>query len=487
MRKEVFPLKIPDETEGAWRPIHRMMDQLNLHPMIFCLVALFLTSSWARADFYLHPWQDFHGAGQSALLSVDLFVYSTRSNFYPNLGTASPTGFNQYNRIENDDIVQYGVTDRLTLYGRLTWMRAQVSSTPDTTFFPGTAFGLGDQTVGASYRIYGPDPDRLGIDLQLQVDFPAYSNSSSAQDQIPFLGDGSVDTTVGAFGDLPLTLRGRYDLRLLAGAGYTYRSAGFSSAIPWSAEARLSFNKAGNKDGNNAGGRAGRDAGGDSFDETDEDNGPGSSRSYGPSIALGFNGIQSLQTDTRQPLAGPVGATTGAGGSFIVNAINPSIINLNGDLGYQARDDLRLALFGQLALTGQNAPDGFATGAAFQMRFGGREKGGGTSEKEEASHQGDRNAGNSDSQNPGAYNLDADVIRANDRFNVVKIGKGSHDGIEVGDIFDLFAPSSQGKRGPAIARAHATHVRADQSVLQVDEYYHDTWIDEGFTARRLSQ
>lgn len=433
------------------------------------IFALFLTlTSLARADFYLHPWQDFHEDGDTALLSAELFYYSTGSNFYSGLSSSAPAGFNQYNRIENDDVIQYGLTDRLSLFGRLTWMRAQVSSTPDTTFYPGTAFGLGDQTVGASYRIYGPGAGRLSIDLQLQVDFPAYSNSASAQDMIPFLGDGSVDTTLGAFGDLPLLSKARYDLKVVGGAGYTYRTAGFSAAIPWSVEARASFGDAE----------------------------PGSTRSFGPSVGLGFNGIQSLQTDSRQPLGTPLEATTGAGGSFIVNAVNPSIVNVNADAGYAIRNGMRLTAFGQYSVAGQNAPDGFAAGLAFQTRFGrtpASSKGEGEGESENEGRGGadtpsrSRGAADPGSWNPGAYNLQAAVTAVNDRFNVLKIDKGTHDGVEVGDLFDLFAPVSTGKPRPAIARARVTQVKDDEAALQVDEYYRDTWIDKGFTARRLSQ
>lgn len=426
---------------------------IRLFQTVFAL--LLALSPVARADFYLHPWQDFHQSADSALLSVELLYYSTGSNFYPGLGSVTPTGFNQYTRIENDDLIQYGLTERLSLFGRLTWMRAQVSSAPDTTFYPGTAFGLGDQTLGASYRIYGTGPDHLAIDLQLQVDFPAYSNSAASQQLIPYLGDGSIDTTLGAFADLPLLQNARYDVRLAAGAGYTYRSDGFSSAIPWSTEARVFFP---------------RGAGG----------------TVGPSVGLGFNGIQSLQTDGRQLPDNPaLGGTTGAGGSFVVNAINPSILNVNADAGYNTDRHLRFAVFGQYSLTGQDSPNGFALGAAFQTRFGP-----GPRSSDEINEPSPRVRGaerSHHSQIPGAYNLDASVTRANDRFNVVKIDKGSRDGVEVGDIFDLFAPLTSDAPAPSVARAHATQVREDRAVLQVDEYYRDVWVDPGFTARRLSR
>jgi hypothetical protein len=85
------------------------------------------------------------------------------------------------------------------------------------------------------------------------------------------------------------------------------------------------------------------------------------------------------------------------------------------------------------------------------------------------------------------YSLDAKVLRSNDRLNLVKIDKGTNEGVDVGQIFDVFSVQADGTVGDAVARCEVANVKADQAALSVTEYYKEIWIDEGFVAKRLIQ
>jgi len=78
-----------------------------------------------------------------------------------------------------------------------------------------------------------------------------------------------------------------------------------------------------------------------------------------------------------------------------------------------------------------------------------------------------------------AYDLSSKVTSFNDQAYLVKIDKGSMDGVDKGQIFDLF------KKEIPIARAQVTHVKDDEAALSVLEYFQDQWIENGFEARRL--
>ncbi len=82
--------------------------------------------------------------------------------------------------------------------------------------------------------------------------------------------------------------------------------------------------------------------------------------------------------------------------------------------------------------------------------------------------------------------LESRVLAANDRLNLVKIDKGSQDGIEMGQIFDIFSlPARDENPGSdPIARGEVLSVKNDRAVLEIKEYYDNLWIDEGFIAKR---
>src|SRR5262249_29207109 len=154
-----------------------------------------------------------------------------------------------------------------------------------------SAFGLADQTVGANYRLL-PKPDTtpgaglapavqpqvFSLDLQVQLDFPAYNTTSQTTGGLPPLGDGSLDVTGGAFATLPLGQLWGGNSRIVGGGGFTYRTGGFSSALPWSV--------------------------GFQYDP----------REMGWLFSLGANGIFSLKSDST------VGSSTSGSSTFFVGA-----------------------------------------------------------------------------------------------------------------------------------------------------------------------
>jgi hypothetical protein len=84
-----------------------------------------------------------------------------------------------------------------------------------------------------------------------------------------------------------------------------------------------------------------------------------------------------------------------------------------------------------------------------------------------------------------SYSLESKVIRSNDRLNLVKIDKGSQDGVEVGQIFDLFVPSTDQNTGEAVARGRVSNLKFNEAALVIQEYFKEVSIDNGFVARRL--
>jgi hypothetical protein len=407
-------------------------------------------SSPAHADFFIHSWDDRHTSAHLLDAGTDLIWYHTSSNFDSNGSSFAPLGLNSYQRVLLDLNGSYGLTSKLSLYLRLNWEMSKVDSS-STLAFTGTSYGVGDQSVGLNYRVL-EKPHGLALDLQGQLDFPLYTNntytlSGSQNTSAPTLGDASVDATFGAFLTFPLSEGSNADIRLLGGGGYTYRSNSFSAQIPWSAMLqRLP-------------------------------------RAEGLVASVGAYGEQSLNTDSHSNNATFLNTSSGSlgtGGSYITNAINPSLVNLRAEAGYRTRDDLQFTGAFAQSVWGREAPNGFSLTFAFQTHFGGTES---EPSNDDPVFQSRVKYGHS---NKGFvnYNLEAKVLRANDRFNMVKIDKGADQGVRKGDVFDIFTVNPDGELGSAIARGHVAAVKPGESAVKIDEYFKEVWIEEGFVARR---
>jgi hypothetical protein len=169
----------------------------------------------------------------------------------------------------------------------------------------------------------------------------------------------------------------------------------------------------------------------------------------------------------------------GTGGSYITNAINPSLANLRGGIGWRTSNDLQFTGTVAQSIWGHEAPNGLTLAFSFQTHFGGERESGSTDPALQSTvRYGRSNKGYVN------YGLEAKVLRANDRFQLVKIDKGADQGVQVGDTFDIFMNNTDGSVGPAIARGRVTSVKGTEAAIKIDEYFREVWIEEGYTARR---
>jgi hypothetical protein len=274
----------------------------------------------------------------------------------------------------------------------------------------------------------------------VQLDIPAYSNSASAQ-MSPYLGDQTLDGTFGIFGTLPLFETDSGNFLSVSGVGFTARSKGYSSALPWSAW--LEYQR---KDrGDNAGlwGRA------------------------------GLFGMRSFNNDSSTGLR----SSAGSGGSDFIGATNPTLINVGGELGYRLALNTSLIAGAADSIAGTNAPSGLIIYAGFSLRLGHVESGDPLSLT--PAEYGKSNAG------LVHYTSPSHVTSVNDRLNLVKIDKGLNEGVEVGQTYDIFSVTPQGEELEAVARAKVTSVRSTESALKISEYYKESVINTGWIAKRV--
>ncbi|HUP55858.1 MAG TPA: hypothetical protein VM598_00285, partial [Bdellovibrionota bacterium] len=85
------------------------------------------------------------------------------------------------------------------------------------------------------------------------------------------------------------------------------------------------------------------------------------------------------------------------------------------------------------------------------------------------------------------YSIEGRVMRVSDRRGQIRIDRGSQDGVEVGQVFDIFVTKPDGTTGEGVARCKVSSVKPEESTLSIVEYFREIWIDEGFVARRLIQ
>lgn len=398
-------------------------------------LAASLFSHSSHANSFLHFWENRYETHRGFQLSSENAYFRTHENFDADSQTYIPAGLEGYNRFQSDNYAQYGLSPEFSVFGRLSWAYLQVQTTSSL----GSTFGLGDQALGATYRIW--KNASFALDLQAQADIPAYSNGSALEVDRPFLGDGSFDLSVGAFLTYPFTSpRTVAKWSAQGGLAYQWRSQGYSGEIPWSLTGRYSARV------------------------LPED--------PGAEFELSLLGSLSLQSDANTPDGRP----NGVGGSEASGAINPVLTSARLRARYHFSPRIAVALFGVQSLYGLNAPHGFSAGAQLQLRWDpapSRRRG-----PELPSEYGKSNQGFVE------YAFDARVIRSNDRMNLVKIDKGKQDGVAIGQIFDIFKVLPDGSPGEAVARAKCTEVRANEAALTVIEYFKEVWIEEGFIAKQ---
>lgn len=410
------------------------------------LVGAFIFSPKTQADFIIHHWEDQFQHKSLLRLRVDGYYYSTPANFDGSGAISIPTGFRSYSRIMGDLNLAYGVTENLSFYGRATW--GFISQNSDIR--PSTGFGFGDQSVGATVRLFQAKR-RMNkiqfipsiIDIQVQGDFPAYSTLISEANLTPYLGDGTIDITGGAFVTIPIYSTREYSFSTRMGAGFTYRTANFSSAIPWSFSTQYYPQK------------------------------------EGIFVNVTAFGLTSLRNDPNGISSLTIRSSAGAGGSFFIGGTNSSLLQVRGKLGYRVDSYFDVYASFEQSVWGQAAPHGWNISLGFQSQFG--DDGKTNPIYLPPDRYGHSNRGFLN------YSLEAKILKSNDRMSLVKIDKGSQDGVEVGQIFDIFAVRKDGSLGEAVARGEVTHKEVDQSALNIIEFYKEVWIEEGFSAKRLIQ
>ena len=397
-----------------------------------------LLPSSARADeFFLHGWQEHHEPLARFALKPEFLYYASTTNFAPDGTTYLPRNFQKYTRLQFDTYVDYGLTPAVTLFGRLSWAQAHV----DATSMNAGTFGLSDSLAGLSARVW-ENKSGTALDLQFQGTIAPYDNQLNIQQGTPFLGNAIDEISLGGFLTLPLGTSDTGRWNVVGGGAYTKRSAPFSAAFDWSGYVE---HRPGDQ------GFAGR---------------------------LGAFGTQALETDPL--LSTPIANLNplGSGGSFATGSTHPSLVSLRAEAGYQLDQKLSLALVWIDSLTGKSAPLGMAIGAQAVIHFGGSTKGAISKSPKE---YGKSNQGFVD------YTMEAKVIRINDRLNQVKIDKGSGAGVEADQTFDIFAAKPGGEAREAIARATVVDVKSEEATLQIDEFYREVLIEEGFLAKRPLQ
>jgi len=438
---------------------HISMKRMGFLLLVWVPLVFSLWFQEARCDFVLHPLEDFYTELDVLKLRIQPAYYTTRSNLPPNGGASVPLAGGSYTRYQMDAIVQYGLTRNLAVFLRLVSSVVSLSTAPailsQSLFGLGSMssaptqslFGLNDQSVGLAYRLFG-NSSAISLEVQLQGDIPAYPSSYASTNPLirsPSLGDGTFDGTGAVFMKVPWIITKNTSFYTQFGGGYTYRSGGFSSALPWI----LFF------------GYAPRDFVENHFFST-----------------LGFQGFYSLKTDLDNNINAPLRVGYGSVGSYMGGAVNPSLAQLKVQLGYRLHLDQEIAFSWMQVLWGQDVPLGFYGALSLQMHFGDlfRSKVASVavvSEKKEAANAGFVN-----------YAIEAKVTRVSDRLNLLRIDKGTLDGIVIGDVFDVFQKNATDQE-EAVARARVSHLKDQEAALKIEEYYRETWIEEGNTVKRL--
>ena len=393
--------------------------------------------SYNRFDNRRETYQAFRLIPEASYLSTTSnYDYTGTKSLVPNLVS--------YNRVQTDVIGEYGFTQRLSAFFKLDWQRTAFNQATLTA----SGYGLGDQEAGVNFRVWesatektvsGVTKRKMGLDLQAQIDFPLYNNTSSRTTMTPAMGDGSKDATLGAFFTLPLNQGKGPRWTLIPGAGYVYRTDGFSSMATWNIT--LSF----------------------------------SPETTGFYFKGSWIGAKSLLTEV-STLVTSTATVSDAGGSFITDTLNSSYQSARGVVGYQITPQTAVYASATATLTGQSVADVMVIAAGLQFRWA------------DTGHRSSiENSYGKSNKGFVNYSLEARVLRANDRMNLIRIDKGTQDGVEVGQLYDIFSIAKDGSPSEAVGRAECTSVQASEAALTIKEYYKEVWIEEGFLAKRLVQ
>ena len=404
---------------------------------VFLSTVIPISGAWANP--MIQSFENRSGPGTGLFLEPRASYFATSSNYDSGAKLSALPNAGSVNQTYLDLNASYGLTEDFFLNARFSLLLEHATSSLQTL----SQFGLGDQLLGASYRVLRRESG-LGLSLQFDAVIPAYQNANAQTNANPYLGDESTDFTTGGFLEIPTSF-GISALKAEVGLGYTYRSKGYSSAVPLS----FFFKRLPPR--------------------------------RGLTFSLGARGQVSLKTDATKNSAAGLSlaqqlSTQGAVGSNLIDAINPSWWLGQGSIGYEFAPGREIHLTAAAPFSGSNSAGGFQVSLGVSLAFG-------VSENPAAKSTGSllNRRRNSQPRNFSTYDQDAKVTSVNDQLYLVKIDQGSSDTIELGQTFDIFNGND------LIARAKVMSVKDDEAALNVVEYYQDHSIETGFTARRLVQ
>ncbi len=397
----------------------------------------------AQAEFFTRPFENHYESYRRITLNLSPKYLTSEENFNSTGTKVRPSGLTQYSRMDFDALARFGISERFSAFARLSWGKISIQRAAPL----GSQFGLLDQSVGATYRIFKPNTPTgtpttkqavFTLDGQLQIDFPGYTKPTPLRPDSAWLGDGTKDFTLGTIANLTLDPSSKNIWMIQAGGGVTFRTDDFSRSLPWS----IFLHHVPYPEGFR--------------------------------FQLGAYGIVSAKTDLRIP-GDALRPTTGSSGSFFVNAVNPSIMVGRLALGYQLKGGSALLVGTQQPFWGQSAPKYMQFFANYQFALSDPS---GSRSQQSPEDYGRSNKGFVD------YSFEAKVTRMNDRLNLIKIDKGTDQSVNVGDKFDIFQIKKDGSPSEAVARATCTSVKPNEAALTITEYYKEIWIEEGFVAKR---
>lgn len=412
--------------------------------MILISFGFWITLPGARAHPLLHPVQNRTGSHAGLLLEPSAGIFSTSDNFDSTSTRGPIPGSNTNTRILMDLAGSYGVSDNFFIFGRVSLQNVNISIMSQ----PGiSSFGAGDQLVGAAWRV-APFDSGASINLQAEATLPAYSNTTAKGAGQPYMGDGSTDLTGSTFVEIPL--HASRELYLEGGAGFTYRSNGFSAAIPYSLFLKCDPARKGLM-----------------FEI-----GVAAQMSLKTDLATNDTGQQSKLNQDRM---------SGSAGSNLLNALNPSWMAAVGRIGFKNTRGHRYHLSALFPFTGTNAVAGIGGSLGASFVFGGQ-----AGRSESVPRSVDDSSANAPKplglpKGFQTYDIEAEITSFNDQLYLLKINQGSASGIRKGQLFDIFDKDS------LVAQARVSQVKDDETVLSVIEYFQERWIQKGFTARRRAQ
>lgn len=418
-----------------------LSSALGLSSGLFLTCALFFThSAHATSLFRFENRRENPGALR---LLPEIDSLSTTEN-YDYAGAKTPvTGLNSYKKMVFDLTGVYGVNRNLSVFARI----SMASVSYETSTLTASGSGLTEQGLGANYRVW--EYGRKSIDAQFQLDLPIYDNVSArtSSPRQPLLGDGTLDLTFAGFGTMPLNSGVGTRLFLIGGLGLSIRNDSHSKAIPYQLQV------------------------------------VGLPERSGLLYRIGFHGYKSMSSNTGGAADFSAQSQTGpgtidsrdAGGSLIVDALNSSYMHLRATAGYQwgVGDQVFLTYLMPMSGNSTAALGGILIGA--QFRFPG-------SNTPEAQPE----SVTTEAKPKLSYDISARVKQANDRLNLIKIDKGDVDGIEKGNVIDVYRTNPDGTQGDLIARGVVTGVSENEAVVNLRQYKKEVWVQPGFIVRRIA-